>query len=561
MTVAPYPYAREPECAHLASRDEMGRCILCVFPSLAPAPEPEPLAAAALDPELAADLLRQLRAFRARASLAEFVKQSWSTMNPGTPLEWGPHLEAVCWHVQQQLEDRGRAADERGRPNPFKMRAQNLVINVPPRSLKTTILTCATVWAWLHWPTMKIAYLSANPRVAQNSARQARDIILSHWFQITFQVPWRLREDQDALSSFGNTAGGSRASRGLASVIVGEGFEWLLIDDPHDSAASADQIQSDIDDYDSSVANRINDPRASIRTLIMQRLRENDLSGHALATGEWAHVRLPMEYEVANDNDGNIDPEQARKLCPCGRCVGVNVFGWRDWRTTDGDVLHPRFTPEFLASERKRLLEFGYAGQMQQRPAPKGGLMFKSTWFRIIERSTLPGRKEGGMQLAYFCDLTSGAAIIDQQGKKRGSSMNAIMLAGKHGPNRYVIDMHVFAGDILVILALLKRLHKEEPRAAFVIEEKAVGGSTMVQLRQDIPAIIGYDPGVLNKVARAESVQPVCAGGNVILAKGPWNDPFLHEVTTFPRARHDDQMDTLSMMIDHWRADSNWDKW
>jgi hypothetical protein len=213
-------------------------------------------------------------------SLHDFFEPAWRVINPSTQLQGGPHVEAMCKHIQWQLEDRDHAM----RDPAFTMRAQNLLINIPPRCLKTTVLVVATVWCWLRWPSMKILYLSTNPRVAHESARTSRDLIQSAWFQATFEPPWQIREDQEALLSFGNTAGGSRASRGLESKITGEGADWICIDDPHDMADTDNEIGKTVERYDSTVANRINDPRTSIRTAIMQRFRDFDFSGHALGT-------------------------------------------------------------------------------------------------------------------------------------------------------------------------------------------------------------------------------------------------------------------------------------
>lgn len=205
-----------------------------VFPHApAPAPTPRgipiPRPLVTPEPEVDADLVNKLKevaALRAkiqrrkqRENLSLFFKAAWAAMNPGTPLEWGFHVQAVCDHIQWQLEDRARAEKD---PN-FKLRAQDVVINVPPRSLKTSILTIATIWAWLRWPEMRIMYLSANPRVALNSARQARDLIVSEWFKNTHQPDWTIRTDQNALSDLGNTKGGARIARGLDSTITGEG--------------------------------------------------------------------------------------------------------------------------------------------------------------------------------------------------------------------------------------------------------------------------------------------------------------------------------------------------
>lgn len=212
-------------------------------------------------------------------SLAAFFELAWRVVNPSTPLEVGPHVDAMCHHIQGQLEDRDRALHD---PT-FTMRAQNLLINIPPRCLKTTVLVVATVWCWLRWPSMKILYLSTNPRVSINGARMARDLLHSPWFQQTFRPQWQVRDDQEALLSLGNTATGVRVSRGLGSQVVGEGADWICIDDPHGMTDSDNDIRSTIETYDAAVANRINNPRTSIRTAIMQRFREFDFSGHVLS--------------------------------------------------------------------------------------------------------------------------------------------------------------------------------------------------------------------------------------------------------------------------------------
>lgn len=215
-----------------------------------------------------------------RRSLARFVREAFPVVET-QPLEWGKHLDAMTSHIQWQLQDRGRAIVD---PS-FEMRAQNLVINVPPRCLKTVTLTLANVWAWLHWPDMRILYLSANPRVAIESARMARDLILSPWFQGTFRPRWRLRLDRDAITSFGNTAKGSRVSRGLESTVTGEGADWQCIDDPHDVRDSRLEIEKAVAGYKGAVANRVNNPRTSIRTAIMQRVHELDWTAQVALAG------------------------------------------------------------------------------------------------------------------------------------------------------------------------------------------------------------------------------------------------------------------------------------
>lgn len=530
-----------------------------------------------LSDDEATELLRQLDRDACLESLAEFVRLAWAAVRPGVRLEWGPHIEAVCQHVQWQLEDRDACVRDESR----QLRCQNLLINVPPRSLKSTILTFATVWAWLRWPDLGIMYLSANPRVAMNSAREARALMASQWFLDTFRPSWTIRSDRDALSDMGNTAGGFRIARGLDSMITGEGCAWLIIDDPHDARDSQERVQRAIENYDTGVANRINDPRTSIRTCIMQRLRVDDFSGHVLESGEWQHLRLPMEYE-------------REPMCKCGRCVGPNVFGWEDWRKLEGDVLHPRFTRAFLEAERKRLMS-QYVGQHQQRPVEVGGQLFKIEYWGWASVTTpekrgrpmgardeapfvVPRRADGSLEVDWLCvsvDATGGSVSEDASGL-------GIVTAVGVGMRRVVIDdaspgprtWNQTKKDAAAAIRRAVEIAGKQSRILVLVEKKALGASLIGQLEDEIreakicypdgsPVIArveAYDPGRESKEQRALAMESEIAAGLVCLLDGaPWLLGFLTELGQFPKGSRDDRVDALAQLLWKFRtAEAEW---
>lgn len=536
---------------------------------------PDPLQG--LEVDEAVELLRRLDEDACRGSLYEFVRCAFEVMTPGTPLEDGPHIRAICDHVQWQLEDRAACVRDPAR----KLRAQDMMINVPPRSLKTTILTCATVWAWLRWPTMRIMYLSANPRVAQNSARDTRLLITSEWFQNTFHPAWQIRTDQNALSDLGNTAGGARIARGLDSAITGEGCHWLIIDDPHDARDGKDEIAKAVEGYSSAVHNRINDPRTSIRTCIMQRIRVGDFGDMAIDLA-WLHVRIPSEFEVESN-------------CRCKKCDGVNVFGWRDWRTVAGEPIHPRFTPEFLETERARLGS-RYIGQHQQRPAEAGGELFqihmwdwcsltspeRSRWrelqasttkIRTTDSFVIPRRRDGSLDLDFVClsgdmtfgstsDTASGVALVLVGGKGQRRFVLADYSPGPRRPAQQIQDLK----DAIVSAAALCGRQR---RFTILVEKKALGESAMESIEtaikeadlkypDDSPIVARVEPyeptGKGDKDVRAELMEPDIAAGLVYLMDGAaWLVKFLAEVGAFPKGDRDDRVDALAQALDHFR--------
>jgi hypothetical protein len=93
----------------------------------------------------------------------------------------------------------------------------------------------------------------------------------------------------------------------------------------------------------------------------MQRLHENDLSGHLLEQGGWDHICWPMRFDASRP-----DP--------------------RDPRKASGELLWPAlFTEEKVRQLEIDLGPYATAGQMQQRPAPAEGGLFKEAWFPKID--------------------------------------------------------------------------------------------------------------------------------------------------------------------------------
>ena len=96
-----------------------------------------------------------LNAEKARRSLYEFVRQAWSVLEPETPFVDGPHVRAVCDHLQAVSEGRIR----------------NLIVNIPPghaKSLLTGVFWVA--WWWIDHPDCSAAIGSRWPRGTASNA-------------------------------------------------------------------------------------------------------------------------------------------------------------------------------------------------------------------------------------------------------------------------------------------------------------------------------------------------------------------------------------------------------
>lgn len=524
--------------------------------------------------------LKRTRAEQARRSLAHFFRQSWEVTHPGVPLEWGPHLDACAFHLQTQLEERAVAAEWLRRnpdhvgdlPPEVAMRAQDLAIDEPPRTLKTSLATAADAWSWIRWPELEIFFLSANPRVPLDSAREFRDIIVSPWYRESFAIPWEIRADQDALGSIGNTHGGARRCRGITSDIVGEGCHVLRVDDPHDLKDGKDQVEQTVRHYKDAIANRVNDPRTSIRCLIMQRVSEVDLAG----AEAWEYLVLPMEYE----EDVVGGPGRAE-----------TCYGYRDFRdqrdpadpTSEnpsevleaggpggkGTVLHPRFTPSFLAKEYERLGALGYAGQMQQRPAAAEGGTFKRAWFRFWRTddqlpALMPPRPQGcktrdelparvipcGKSGEPLFDLL--AMTVDAAFKKVATgSRVSIQIWGLIGADRFLLLDSTKHRSFSETKDAIRDIAARYPRCGKkLIEDKANGPAIIDDLTSSIGGMCAVSPGADSKEARAQAAEPYVRGGNTYLPDGDGClEDFVHEVCVFPNGAKDDRVDAMVQLL------------
>lgn len=438
----------------------------------------------------------------AKRSLYEFVRQAWPTIEPGKTFQPNWHLEVIC----QQLE------------RVSKREIKRLIVNVPPRSTKSTIVSVLwPVWTWLQDPTHQWLTVSHGADLAIRDALKSRRLLQSPWFQARWGSLFGLTGDQNQKSRYENDKRGYRIALGMTAGVTGEGADTLVIDDPHsrDSAHSELERNTALTTFDETLSTRLNNPSTGAIVVIMQRLHTLDLTGHLLAKGGWKHIRFPMEFEA-----NNPDP--------------------LDKRTREGEPLWPeRFTPDVIAAMKLNLGSYGYAGQAQQRPNPKGGGIWRTGWFR--QWRALPS------DLSNFTQSWDFAAKDTKDG-----SYNVGQVWAERGADKYLLDQVRFRGGMNDALTMVKALSNKWPQCrAKLIEDKANGSPILNMLQQEIGGLIATNPGVRGKAERAQAVAPFIEAGNIwIPDEAPWLLDFLAEVEAFPNGAHDDQVDTASQALE-----------
>jgi predicted phage terminase large subunit-like protein len=275
--------------------------------------------------------------------------------------------------------------------------------------------------------------------------------------------------------------------------------------------------------YDHSLSSRLNDKRNGCIILIMQRLHEDDLTGHLLKSEDWKIIRLPALAE--EDEEHQI--ATLRGVVRVQRRVGEALDRQRE-------------PLEILAKIRSIQGEYNFAGQYQQAPAPFGGGMVKIEWFRRYNPQTRPQQFDFVFQ------------SWDTANKNTELSDYSVCTTwGALKKDLYLLDVHRKRLDY----PELKRTVREQ-RIAFgalnvIIEDKASGTQLIQELISEGQyGIVRYKTN-MDKVMRMHSVTSTVEGGMVYLPEqASWLDVFLHELATFPRSKYDDQADSVSQALD-----------
>ena len=438
-------------------------------------------------------------------SLSDFLKLAWPVLEPGQPYVHGWHMDAMAEHLEAVA----------------KGSITRLLINIPPGTSKSTL--CGVMFpAWL-WgphgrPSARIIGASHEQGLATRDNRKTRLLIESDWYQARWPV--RLTSDQNEKTFFENERSGFRQATAVASM-TGRRGDFVLWDDPHspEKAYSEAHRETAIRVFSETLPTRLNNPDRSAIVVVMQRLHEDDISGHILATESgYEHLCLPMEFE----------PER--------RCV--TSLGWQDPRKDTDELLFPeRFSREVVERDKTVMGSFATAGQFQQRPAPRGGGMFKRDWFTVVGAAPVDCRWVRGWDLAATADVSA--------------AWTAGVLIGRARDGRfYIADARRIQGTAADVERLLINTASQDGKQVRGSLPQDPGQAGKSQVQYLIRQLAGFDyhasPESGDKETRARPLAAQAEAGNVLIVKGDWNRDFLAEMETFPMGKFMDQVDAAS---------------
>lgn len=475
---------------------------------------------------------------RSGQCLADFVRQAWSVLEPATELSWNWHIDYLCeWLecITFGLVPLDAAAEQIGLEPGATI--ERIIINEPPRSTKSLIVSVLwPCWEWIHKPSNRYLCVSFSGELSTSHNLKRRRVIESDWYKEGCRYYWRndlaLTSDQNVKSRFENDHRGHMIAVAM-SAATGEGGERVIIDDPLNptEALSDAYRQAANTKWDETLSSRTNNP-GDVFLVIMQRLHEDDFTGHLLSEGGWAHIVI---QEVQEETDDIHFPRSGRVI----HREGGGVVYSSDGIQIEGDLLWPT-RRGVEATKRAAIHRYKFAGQMQQRPRPREGGMFQGHWFEIVDDWPRDARQVRAWDLA---------ATETGQGKDPDKTAG-VHLAEKDGIF-YVVDLQHFAASPKGVRERVRSTAESDGRRVpiWIAQDPGQAGKDQVASYRTTTLrgfAVHSKPVTGSKVLRADAWNSAAEAGNVKLVRGPWNDAFKAQVERFPEEGHDDIVDAMS---------------
>ncbi len=453
------------------------------------------------------------------ATFSYFLSYFWPQVS-NDEFQGNWHIDLLCAELTKLAE--GVAAGE--------PRKYDLIINIPPGTTKS--ITCSImfpVWCWTRWPWMRFIVSSYSSMLSLEHAEASRDLVRSDKFKRIYPE-LAIKTDKDTKSNFqmvykrnGKTViGGNRYSTSVGGTLTGFHGHFLIVDDPLNpsQAVSDTELRSANRWMDQTLSTRKVDKAVTPTILIMQRLHQDDPTGHILDKKKEniRHICLPGEIRTYGKQ---VKPVELTQYYVDG-LLDPNRMNWK-----------------VMDDMRADLGQYGYAGQVGQSPTPPGGGMFKVDMFLYVDR--MPADVNVGQCVRYW----------DKAGTAGGGSYTVGCKMYKTKDGKYIITDIVrgqWSSDKRErVIRATAEADGSEVRI-FHEQEPGSGGkdSAAATTRNLAGFVAKADRPTGDKVSRADPYSVQVNEGNVLLLRGAWNRDFIEEHGYFPFSTHKDQVDAAS---------------
>jgi predicted phage terminase large subunit-like protein len=406
-----------------------------------------------------------------------------------------------------------------------------LIVLMPPRHGKSELVSRRLpAYIFGKNPNARIIAASYGDTLAQSMNRDVQRIIDSAEYRALFPdtklagpgISGKYTRTNSMFEIVGHK--GSYIGSGVGGGIVGEGFNYGIIDDPIKNRLEANspaKRKAVLDWYKSTFYTR-QEKNASI-LITMTPWHPDDLIANLLKMAEenhdadqWVVIRFP----AISDLDADLNDLDTRKK-------GTNEPLWEQ-----------KYNAKALKSFRANS-EFEWQAQYMCRPRVPEGSAVKREWFEIIE--------------AIPSGYIEWVRYWDKAGTPGGGAYTAGVLMGRY-PDGFIIA-DVVRGQwgateretMIRQTAVLDR--QKYGRVKNVLEQEGGSGgkdSAETTIRNLAGFEVEKDTPTGDKNTRFYPFAAQAGVRDVKLFKGLWNEDWLIEVCSFPDSTYKDQVDSTS---------------
>lgn len=404
-----------------------------------------------------------------------------------------------------------------------------LIVTMPPRHGKSENVSIRfPAWFLGRNPDKRIILCSYAAELAEKFSRKCRDLVDSTPYKRVFsdvnsEDRIFIDENKNRVQNWGlKNHRGEFVAAGVGGAITGMGCDLLIIDDPikdHEEANSETIREKIFDWYGSTAYTRLQRPGGAV-IVMMTRWHEDDLIGRLLE-------REPQKWQVLNLPFVAEEPDSLGRM--------------------PGDALWPeRYPPKEVDDIKTTLPPRDWISLMQQKPTSGTGEIFKRDWFRY---APFPHRD----------NITKGIQVWDTAMTEKEDSDYSVCVTA------YVTRDGIFIADVFrkrMDFPTLKHAMEQQydrwnsvfPISRIYIEHKVSGIGTLQSLKKDsfLPVMPLEKESLVgkSKEQRANAAAGYIEGGRVIFqTNAAYLTDLEQEMLSFPRGKHDDQVDALVYAI------------
>lgn len=398
-----------------------------------------------------------------------------------------------------------------------------LMIVLPPRHGKSELCSIRfPCWYLGRHPKDLVVQSGYAESIALTHSRRARDVFISPEMRRVFpdvhHRPERAGQEviipeRQAAHEWGTKQGGSYYAVGIGGGLTGRGYDIGIIDDPLKDAEEADSlnIREKVWEWYTMVFYPRQQPNAAI-IIVMTRWHQDDLVGRLQkqakndpAADQWTVLHMP-----AIDSEGNA-------LWPA------------------------RYPVEYLDSVKHSTSGEGagsraFEALYQGNPSAAEGNIIKREWWRHYQERPM-----------FLRTIHSWDTAFKDKAK---NDFSVCTVWGEAQNGYYLLDVWRGKVEFPELKRVAEALCERDNPDAVLIEDKASGQSLVQELQRNtrIPVLaVKVDS---NKVARVNAATPLIEAGKALLPESaPWLFDYIEELSGFPTAEHDDQVDSTTQAL------------